>query len=149
MATAMNYGVSSINQNVYEGNRIVVDVSGDGADSVAGYQNPTATNVQSARDNLVSLASVDMINALWIDDRNFFGDDDTDTINALLYGQTNVIYGSGSFSWVVDDFTEFQLAVRNKILTEIRPEVPEPTTMLLFGTGLVGLAALGRRKTRA
>ena len=25
--------------------------------------------------------------------------------------------------------------------------VPEPTTMLLFGTGLIGLAAIGRRKT--
>lgn len=40
----------------------------------------------------------------------------------------------------------FGIAVRPVEVTEAYPPVPEPNTMLLFGTGLICLAAMGRRK---
>jgi hypothetical protein len=142
MANAMNYAAGLFN-NGYESTRQVVDVSGDGADSDNGYMNANAPNVQAARDNLVANGA-DMINALWIDDRDFFGDDLEDIVKAVPYGQNNVIYGSGSFSWIVNSYQDFEGAVKNKIYTEIHG-VPEPATMLLLGPGLIGLAALRRR----
>lgn len=140
MADAMNYASGLFASNEYTSTRQIVDVSGDGANQATV---PVDENVQNARNNLVA-SGVDMINALWIDDRDFFGDDPEDQINAVQYGIDNVIYGAGSFSWIVQDFTEFQPAVKDKIYTEIH-SVPEPTTMLLLASGMLGLAAFRRR----
>ena len=51
------------------------------------------------------------------------------------------LYGSGVDGTASDwDYTDFVVMVES-----IQP-VPEPATMLLFGSGLIGLAAFGRRK---
>jgi len=151
MASAMNYAGGLFNNN-YESIKQIVDVSGDGADTTHGDGNSISLEVQSARNNLVNNFGVDMINALWIDDRHFFGDDLGDLVQAVPYGQNNVIYGDGSFSWIVDSFQEFEGAIEDKIYTEIHesvPEpVPEPSTFILFGAGLAGIAYMRRRNKK-
>ncbi len=153
MANAMDYGVDYLNGNAFEGDKIVVDVSGDGADTTDGdpryheYEEPGAWAVRDARDNLLNNAGVDRINALFIDDRHYFGPDPGDNIDPILYGELNVIAGDGSFVDLVLDYPDFAAAVRDKIYKEISP-VPEPATLILFGTGLIGLAGFRRKKVK-
>ncbi len=141
MAAAMNYGYPLFT-NAFEGTRQVIDVTGDGADSISYAQ--IAPNVQDARD--AALASgVDTINALFVNDRDYFGDDPEDSIQATPYGEDNVIGGTNPFVWVVASFDDFGLAVKEKIGEEVNPSVPEPLTMVLLMTGIVGLAGFRRK----
>lgn len=145
MTAALNYGASLFANN-FEGTRSVIDVSGDGAETnVCSYNDPNCVPLQNARDNALA-SGIDAINALWIDDRDFFGDDPADIIDAVQYGIDNVIGGPSAFSSIVQDFSEFAPAVLSKIEREITTSVPEPSTLLLLGSGLFGLGLFSRRK---
>jgi hypothetical protein len=144
MAAAMDFGALLFDDNGFDSSRQVMDISGDGADSDAGFDNPNAVNVQAARDNALA-NGVDTINALWIDDRDFFGDDANDIINALDYGNLNVLGGASPFQDIVQDFPEFERAIINKIGREVIPSTPDGgATALLFGLGLVGFGFFRR-----
>jgi len=136
MAAAMNFAIPLFNNQI-DGLRQVIDVTGDGADSTDYAQ--ISPNVQAARDAAVA-AGVDTINALFVDDRDFFGDDAADFIKAIPYGEDNVIAGAGAFVNLVQNFDEFGAAVQAKIGKEIDPTIPAPGALLLgsLGVSLVG-----------
>ncbi|MDZ7829131.1 MAG: DUF1194 domain-containing protein [Halofilum sp. (in: g-proteobacteria)] len=148
MTNALNFS-AGLFANDFEGSREVIDVSGDGSESVAcSFSNPSCVPLQDARDAFLAGGDDRTINALWIDDRNFFGDDSVDTINALAYGDTNVIGGPGHFQDIVQDFPEFGAAILRKLEREVTSDpVPAPGVLTLFGFGLLGLAFASRRRT--
>jgi hypothetical protein len=146
MADAMNFGTPLFDNNGFESQRQVMDISGDGADSENG-EALVDLDVQAARDNALA-NGVDQINALWIDDRDFFGDDPADAINALQYGINNVLGGTSPFQGIAQDFDEFQSAIVEKIGREVIPPPPGVpdggATAALLGIGLLSFGFVRR-----
>ena len=74
----------------------------------------------------------------------FFGLGD-DSGDAVIAGIQFYITGNEPAGYAIDNLT---FAYDLDGYTPPNPSVPEPTTMLLFGTGLAGLAAVGRRRKK-
>jgi hypothetical protein len=147
MSHAMTFANGLFDNNGFESDRATIDVSGDGADSTCGTL--VCAGVQAARDAFMAGPGTRNINALWIDDRNFFGDDPEDAINAYTYGTTNVLAGPTAFQILAQDFDDFQGAVITKLEREIiGGEVPEPATLALLGLAIGAAGVASRRSKR-
>lgn len=129
--SAINFAYPLFFTNSFEGDRQVIDVSGDG------IQN-TGDDTSDARDAAL-LAGVDRINGLTIGSASL----------NTWYVQ-NIQGGAGSFTVNAPDFQTFETALERKLRAEItNTSVPDGgTTVALLGTALAGLFGL-RRKFRA
>lgn len=149
---ALTVGPSYFEDNGFEGTRNVIDVVTEGTHSFDGCGGQlVCAAVQDARDDALTTGGVTAINALVLDDRDFFGNDPEDSIDAVTYAQTNLIGGIGSFATFVEDFTGFGPAIESKIIREIAPPVEIPPVPLPAGLPLLlgALGALGLAKRRS
>lgn len=119
---ALNFGRTSVNGNLFDGFRKVMDISSDGDDNVNGVAFTRAARDAAAADGIG-------INALVIQN------------NALVtYYQNNVITGTNAFALFSPNFATF----RETIETKLRFEIPTPGSLALLGLG--GLLAARRRR---
>jgi len=130
---ALDFAYPKFADNGYEGTRTIIDISGDG-------ENNSGHDPKKARDEALA-NGVDTINGIVI------GKD----ICLYNHYKHNVIGGDDAFLMKVDDFEDFELAIKKKLHQEIdddghcRP-VPEPATLSLWGFGMLGLAGYRRAK---
>ncbi len=140
----INAAIADMNSNAFTGTRQVLDIASEGAQDVDGCTSGlVCVPVQVARDAFLASGGT-TINAIWLNDRDFFGIDPTDAVNAFEYGALNVIGGSNAFQTFAVDFTAFAGAIERKIEREIIG-VPEPGALSLVGAALLA-AGLARRR---
>jgi len=143
----LTQALTSLNNNNYVGTRQVVDITSEGAQDVGGcsFSSSVCTAVQNARDAFLA-GGGSAINAIWMDDRDFFGLDAADLVNAFEYGTNNVIGGTGAFQVFAATNADFVGAIQNKLVREITNPIPEPEIYAMMGVGLGLLGWIGRRR---
>jgi hypothetical protein len=103
IATALDDGRQLLETNNLEGQRRVIDVSGDGIDN-------GGLNLAAARNR--ALAAGITVNGLAIE---------IEDLNLAEYYRQRVIGGVGSFVERASDFEDFARAIKAKLLRELRP----------------------------
>jgi len=103
IATGIADAHSLIESNAYDGQRKVIDVSGDGPDN-------SGDDLEGARKN--ALASGITVNGLAIE---------AEETDLHAYYLDHVIIGADSFVEPAEGFEDFARAIREKLLRELRP----------------------------
>jgi hypothetical protein len=103
IATAIEDSVALIETNDFDGQRRVIDVSGDGPDN-------SGLDLEAMRN--IAKASGIIVNGLAIE---------SEQAGLFEYYQNNVITGADSFVVRAADFNDYARAIREKLLKELRP----------------------------
>lgn len=108
IAGAIDHAAASIGSNAYEGERRVIDISGDGSSDAA--------SSRAARDNANARGIT--VNGLVIHQQDYsLGE--LANVDLREHYANNVIGGPGAFMMTASDFEDFRVAIRRKLVREI------------------------------
>ena len=113
---AIGYGVEQLESNIFEGARMVIDISGDGPNNQGGLV-PSARDAAVARGVVIN--GLPLVTEPWRE-RLIFGD----TGDLEAYFRACVIGGPGSYVIAVKQWEEFASAVRRKLVLELATSDP-------------------------
>ncbi|HAG82849.1 MAG TPA: PEP-CTERM sorting domain-containing protein [Cyanobacteria bacterium UBA12227] len=129
--SAIAFATPRFFNNDFDGTRLVIDVSGDGAEN-------DGLDTATARDNALA-AGIDAINGLVIGGNPF----------VLDFYNNEVKGGPNSFVVQTDDFADFGTTIAEKIKREIVQDVPEPASVFsLLAFGLLGTSSKLKRQQK-
>ncbi|MEO0329808.1 MAG: DUF1194 domain-containing protein [Pseudomonadota bacterium] len=109
IGSVLSFSINQLENNTYRGNRLVIDVSGDGSSSVE--------NSAIERDRAIARGIT--INGLVIFNEEYdLGE--LAEVDLVQYYSNQVIGGNGAFLITAKGFEDFRIAILNKLLREIR-----------------------------
>lgn len=100
---AIDDGMALLDSNGFAGQRLVIDISGDGADNSGGNLEEARQAAQAARITINGLAI------------------ESEEAGLTQYYKDHVITGAESFVVTAQDFADYARAIREKLIRELRP----------------------------
>ncbi len=119
---AIEFGVRSIAENVFEGRQLKIDVSGDGRNNIGV---PPSIPRQEANALGIVINGLPILTHTVVYSARIATHTNVDNYDLETYYREKVIQGPGAFIEIANDYDDFARAFLHKLLHEISPLVSQ------------------------